>query len=296
MIKEINLFEYLKDFESLRTALSDFYIKTKECRIFGAYENGVGAGFLLCGERRVREILVLRAENGGAEIRDGLLGAFLDTLPPGTAVRWRILNDAQNENTRIAVRHGFAAADVLRIFHFGRGNAAAARAVVGKYAPLFAFVERRGYVTKPLDQLTGDELRQIRDNPDGEFEAYLQSGEHIRGKTGRLDGKRSFAAVRDGRVFAYTVVVAHGEKNCVVENISVARSARRGGTVILPLLRTLDALLESDYGAASFAMYETNAEIMPMMKKYFSDLLTDETVQRDYVFTVGKKRADEPIS
>ena len=56
----------------------------------------------------------------------------------------------QNENTQIAVRHGFTADSVLHIFHCGRGDAAAAQAIIDGCAPLCAFMERRGYVAKPL--------------------------------------------------------------------------------------------------------------------------------------------------
>ncbi len=289
MIREINLFEYLKDFEALRTALSDFYIKTKNCQVFGAYENGVGVGFLLCEERRMFEILFLCAENDDEKIKDGLLGAFLDTLPSGTAVRWRIVNDTKNANTQLAVNRGFAAESVLHIFHFKHADSDAVHSVIDRYTHLYTFMEKRGYVTKPFETLTEDELHQIRDNPDGEFAAYLESGEHIKGNTGKLDERCSFAAVRDGKVFAYVIVVAHGEKSCIVENVSVAHSARRGGTFILPFLSMLSALKQSNYDTVSFAIYETNADIMPMMRKNLSALLTSETVQRNYVLIKKEK-------
>ncbi len=284
MVREIDLFEYLKDFGALRTALSDYYIKTKDCRIFGAYENGIGTGFLLCEERRTREILFLCAENGNAEIKSCLLRAFLDTLLPGAAVRWRIVNDTDNANTALAVRYGFSPESVLHIFRY-TSDASAVQGVIDTYAPLSNRMEARGYVAKPFEQLTEDELYQIRDNPDGEFEACLESGKHIRGATGRLDEKCSFAAVKDGKVIAYTVVVAHGEQRCIVENVSVARSARGGGAFLLPFLRMLGAIIKRNYATISFAIYETNAAMLPMMRKHFSALITAETVQHSYVLT-----------
>ncbi len=284
MVREIDLFEYLKDFEALRTALSDYYIKTKDCRIFGAYENGPGVGFLLCEERRTREILFLCAENDDTEIKGRLLRAFLDTLPAGTAVRWRIVNDTGNASTSLAVSCGFAAERILHVFRY-TSDATAVQSVIDTYSPLSDRMEARGYVAKPFEQLTENELCQIRDNPDGEFEACLESGKHIRGVTGRLDEKCSFAAVKDGKVIAYTVVVAHGEKHCIVENVSVARSARRGGTFLLPFLRMLGAIIQRNYATISFAIYETNTAMLPMMRKHFSALITAETVQHSYVLT-----------
>lgn len=283
MIKEINLFEYLKDFEGLRTALSDFYIRTKDCNVLGAYENGEAVGLLLCEMRNVREILVLCTKNDDVAVKNQLLKTFLATIPSQTAVRWRILNDCLSQNTQLAVSFGFTAESILHIFHCGRSNFDAVQGVIDKYTPCYARMERQGYVTKPFDDLTEDELHQIRDNPDGEFESFLQSDEHIAGKTGKLDGKCSFATVLNGKVFAYTVVVAPDDKRCIVENTSVARSAKRGGTYILPFLNTIIAIKDSNYDAMSFAIYETNADALPLMRKHFSPLFTSETEQRNYI-------------
>lgn len=290
MIREINLFEYLKDFESLRTELSDYYIRTKNCRILGAYEDG-GVGFLLCQESRIREVLILCAENNNIRIKDDLLRTFLDELPSGIKVRWRILNDTQNENKQIAVGRGFVMESLLHVFHYDclkPDFAEEMQDAIDKYTDLNMFMERHGYVTKPFSELTDDELHQIRDNTDGEFETYLQSGEHIRGNTGKLDEKCSFATVRDGKVFAYVIVVAYGGVRAVVENMSVARSARKGGTFLLPFIHVLGALKHSDYEAISFAIYETNADALPLMRKHFPKFLTSEMVQYNYLFT-GRK-------
>ncbi len=286
MIKELNIFEYLKDLEELRTPLSDFYITTKECEIWGAYTENKCVGFLLCERRAVCEILVLCANGDDEKVKNELLDEFLASLPHQTAVRWRITENQtiQNDHRQLAERRGFNKESVLHVFH-GDASVAPALAVLNaRYTPVCARMEKYGYTTKPFAELTNDELHQIVDNPDGEFENYLQSGENVAGINGKLDKQCSFATVQGGKVFAYTIVVAPDEKKCIIENTAVARSAKKGGTYVLPFLATMNAMGRSNYQAYSFAIYETNSDALPLIKKHFSSLFTSEILQQNYFF------------
>ena len=284
-VTEINILDYLKDFSGFRTPLSDFYIKTKRCRILGIYdENKVGKGFLLAEPGEVTEILFVAAENEDPSIKRKLLGRLARSLPSKSEMRWRILENSKDES--FAAEFGFRPDKTVHLFRTVGPEDEHAEETIRKYEKLYSFVENHGYRAVSFNELTKAELRQIRNNPDKEFDSYLRPGVLMDDTAGGFSADMSFAALKDGKVAAYTIVRSPDGKSCIFEIICVAKSERNSGVFILPFLSSLKAIIASGAEVALFAIYDNNSKTLDMVKKRFGQLISSDSVQHNMRYIV----------
>lgn len=283
-VSEINILDYLKDFSSFRTPLSDFYIKSKRCRILGIYdENKVGKGFLLAEPGEPTEILFLAAENEDTSIKRKLLGRMARTLPSKSEIRWRLLENSKDE--AFAAEFGFRHDKTVHLFRTVGPEDEHAEELIRKYEKLYSFVENHGYHAVSFNELTKAELRQIRNNPDREFDSYLRPGVLMDDAAGGFSAELSFAAVKDGKVAAYTIIRRPDAKSCIFEIICVAKSERNSGVFILPFLSSLKTIKSSGAEVALFAIYDNNSKTLDMVKKRFGLLISSDSVQHNMIYT-----------
>lgn len=284
-VSEISIFEYLTGCAGLRTALSDFYVKTRKCFILGARGGDRGyAGFMIAEPGSITEILFIIAEGEDSEIKKALLDGFKGRSPAGTGIRWRIANSAENE--QIAAEYGFMPEGTLNIFRTVGPDDEQLKALLTEYGRLYVAMESMGYRTVSFGELSQDELRQIRENPDGEFDDSLNPGALMGDTAGGFSSKLSFASVRDGKVAAYSIIRDAGGKSCIFEIVCVAQSLRRQGLFILPFYSSFRAIVESGKQSAVFAVYEHNAPMMKLLEERIGGLIRSRTVQHNMILFV----------
>ena len=269
-ISEISIFEYLTGFRSLSTPLSDFYLKTKRCRIFGE-EHGRG---LLLYEK---EILFLAAEKNDPAVKTAMLDYLRSTLPAGETIRWRIQENSGEKS--FAESYGFRVENIVNLFRTVGAGDERVEQFFRDNEKLVHYIEKRGYLTRSFDELTEAQLSEIRDNPEGKFESGLHPEVLMQDLVGGFSGKMSSAALRDGKVAAYVIVRSPDTKHCIFEIICVAEPERRSGVFILPFIRSLKAM--DDFGAESvfFAVFENNTEAIKIVRRKFGSLIVSQKVQ-----------------
>lgn len=285
VIREINVLEYLKDFSAMRTPLTDFYVRSKPCKIIALYdERGSGRGFLLTEDTGMTEVLFLTAEGGDPGMKKSLLRHLANSLPKGSQIRWRITGSAADEH--LAYQFGFYPGETLNIYRtVGAGDERLA-SVIREYEKLFTFMEKRGYRTVSFEALTAAQLDQIRNDPDGEFDAALRPAALMENTAGGFSPQMSFVSLKGEKVAAYTVVRQPDGKSCIFEIICVAESEKKTGVFILPFLSSLKAMRSSGAEEALFAIYEDNNEPMKIVKKRFAQLILSQSVQHNLLYIV----------
>lgn len=280
-VSEIDVLEYLKKFSTLRTALSDFYIKSGNCRILGITDaDSTGIGFLIEGTGGVNEILFIAAEN--EDVKRSMLGHLIKKTRPGSQIGWRIIGNAENE--RLAAEYGFTCNAKLDIFRTIGFYDELSSGFYKKNRKMYEFMEKRGYRTVCFDELTEDELMQIKNNPDNEFDSYLHPESMMNGGAGAADGKLSFASVKDGKVAAYNIARNPGGKQCIFEIVCVAESKRNSGVFILPVTRSFEAMRTCGAESVLFAVYESNQKMLEILRKQYSAYFSLQSVQHNYIY------------
>ena len=278
MTKEINLFEYLTAFSALRTNLSDFYLKTKPCRIFGSFDQEENArGLLLTESAAVPEILFLTAEKNDPAVKKELIDGLAAALPKGTPLRYRI--QSQSGDRALAEECGFREESILNLFRTVGAGDERLHETFREYEKMTRFLEKRGYETVSFDRLSEEARREIAENPDGVFDDGLHPGVLMEEIRGTVSETLSFATLKDGKVAAYTIVRCPDGKNVIFEIICVAEPEKKSGVFILPFLCSLHKMEETGADKAFFAIYEQNKEALPLVRKRFSRLIVSESVQ-----------------
>lgn len=284
MIRKINLFEYLTDTAALRTALSDYYIKTSGCDILASFnESREAEGLLLYTDGHVFEVLFINTLHDDRD--DVIKTELIEELckaSAGNPVRWRMSGSEKERNTGLAIALGFEHESTLRLFKADRSCVKAAEAVMKEQSRLYAFMEKHGYEAKSFSELSDRELSYIKEDPDNEFAAYLHPAELLEMKAGGFSPELSFAALYKGKVCAYTMVRMPDRRHCIFEMICVARSKRKTGVYILPFMKTLSALIDSSADSVNFAVYESNTDSLKVVEKHFKTLIKEENLQHNY--------------
>lgn len=283
MIKNINVLEYVLQFESLRSPLSDYYMRSGKYAALGYFsKENEAAGVMVYNIDSIFEIIYLKAKNDDDGIKRQLISELFKKAHSASGIRWRLLEG--DSNASLANSLGFYCESVLNIFHVERQKGIGeVWEILQKNEKLYAILEKRGFEAKRFDELTKDELHQIRDNPDDEFESYFHPDQLMDNHCGVFSEEFSTAAVISGKVAAYSIVKKPDGKHCVFEVINVARSKRKTGAFIIAFLKPLRAMFDSDIEDCSFAIYENNREMLNMFKANFGKIVTSQTVQRNLI-------------
>lgn len=291
-VSEIGLFDCLTAFEAWRSPLADFYLKTKNCLVLGARgEGGAARGLLLAERGEETELLFLAGEDGS--VKKTLVEHLMGLMPPGGLLRWRTEADSGDE--ALARECGFRYESTLHVFRSVSAEDPALTEVLAEYEPLCAEMESRGYVTESFARLRPEELDQIRCNAGDEYAPELHPERLMDDTAGGFAPELSFAAVKDGRVAAYTIVRAPGAKRCVFEIVCAAKSQRGTGAYLLPVLASIRAMRDRGVETAVNAVYESNGKPMTMLTKRFARLIRSRSVRRHYVYPVPWRPVSQRI-
>lgn len=279
---EIGIGEYLTDLSKLRTPLSDFYINTKSCRIIAAFdETKQRLGFLLAEQKAVTEILFLTVVKNEAGIKRQMLDFLVKSLPAGTVLRWRIIENPDDEKS--ALDFGFRLESTLHLFRSVRYGENIERNFLPRLYRLSDSAEKRGYSTLPFSELTKEQKEQIRKDPDREFAPELHTALLMDDRVGGISERLSTAALKDGKVVAYSVIRSPAKSRCIFEILCVAKSKRKSSAVILPIARSIRELIAGGYDSLTFAVYDQNREMLPVIERNFSSVIESGRIQHNMI-------------
>lgn len=283
---DLSVPDYVIKLSGLRSALSDFYVKSGNVCILGLFdETNTGKGFCLTRPGKTVELLLLAVENDDPILKKELLIRLMHRLSAGTELSWRILDHPEDE--KLAASCGFRPMAALNIFRtVGADDGRADEAIV-KFRPLYESMEKRGYRTVCFEDLTEYELRQILENPDGEFDDSLCPEAIINNPAGGFSARMSFASVKNGKVSAYSVIRCPDAHSCVFEIICVAASERGRGQFVLPFYRSLREMKDAGVRAVCFAVYEENSRMLELARKKLSRVVVSKTVQHNMNVRIG---------
>lgn len=282
-VKNIELIEYLFKCNELRSALSDFLLKTRNCTITVLTDDTDSTLALLLTEVKTgTEILFLSSVGNDIKLKQLLIDYLKKNLPPRSSITWRIADNDINRD--LAPANDFKCIYTVNLFRtVGSGDGRLIK-VLNENAKLYNYMLKFGYEVKSFDELTENEISQIKNNPDNEFDSELHAGAFIEDSIGGFSKAFSFAAVRDGKVVAYNIVRCPDSKHFIFEIINVATSYRSKGVFILPFYAFLKTANEAGLESGSFAIYEVNTPALSIVTKRFSQLITSHGLQHNYVY------------
>ena len=93
----------------------------------------------------------------------------------------------------------------------------------------------------------------------------------------------SFAAVKAGRLLAYTLYSQPSRDAVVLEQMAASADARGSGVVLLPLVYSSDRFFESGYAHCIFAIYEQNTAPNRIRVKLEKEMPFEKKVTRNYL-------------
>ncbi len=138
--------------------------------------------------------------------------------------------------------------------------------------------ERRGYETVRLDHAGEDIISQIRDSHTFETSSYFDHPEK------KLSYELSFAAVRDGKLAAYTLVLLPDPRKAVFDQIWESPELKGSGVVILPFAASIGMYLEKGCTTGVYAVYRKNTEANLFVKMLPEGFNTKESVTENYCY------------
>ncbi|MBQ1741801.1 MAG: hypothetical protein II045_01770, partial [Oscillospiraceae bacterium] len=160
----------------------------------------------------------------------------------------------------VCARLGFRPTENLHTYSFDSSQKAAWQRV--KAARRFdtgcARLQRRGCGVVSFAEADEGLLPQIRDSHSTAFRNPLDPSAFFRHPSKKLSMELSFAAVKEGRLLAYTLYSQPSRDAVVLEQMAASADARGSGAILLPLVRSVDRFFESGYAYCFFAIYEHN--------------------------------------
>ena len=284
-IYSADILQYLTGCETLRTPLSDFYVRSKDCLILCAKrEDGSTAGFLLAEGKNPCEIWFLTAEDNDSSAKRSLFDALADRQPSGTELHRRLKQGDPDE--AFFTEYGFKPSCILHLFRSLSTQCDGLSDFIRDNEPLCAAAEQRGFETLSFDRLTKEQLRQISENTDGTLDGSLRPGKLMKDTAGGFSAEMSFAAVKDGHVAAYSLIRKPDARHCVFEILCAGAPYRRSGIFLLPLMRTLEAVRASGTESVFFAVYDHNSPMLTTLKNHFSHLIASHSMQNNMMYFV----------
>lgn len=282
----IGIFEYFALGGGLRTALSDYYVKNNDCVILSAADGTGGQiGLMIFEEKAVVEVLYLKAD--GNSVKAEMLNYLIAATDKN--IRYRTVNSEDDE--KIAFSCGFRHESDLNIYRSKDRDHPDVISFFEKYGKLYDSAAKRGYGIKSFEELNGDELDQIVCDPDGEFVSGFDPGKFLNGNFGDLSKKISTAVTKNGKVIAYSLLRCVGGK-CIFEILCVARSYRKTFAVIPAIIRSINEMLKAGFARITFAVYQTNAEMIRITETDMIKVLEPAVVQHNMIHIKNKSNSE----
>lgn len=181
-------------------------------------------------------------------------------------------------------RLGFRPTENLHTYSFDNSQKAAWQRI--KAARRFdtgcVRLQRRGCDVVSFAEADEALLRQIRDSHSSTFCNPLDPSAFFRHPSKKLSMELSFAAVKKGRLLAYTLYSQPSRDAVVLEQMAASADARGSGAIMLPLVRSADRFFESGYAYCFFAIYEHNTAPNLIRAKLGKEMSFEGKVTHNY--------------
>ncbi len=119
-------------------------------------------------------------------------------------------------------------------------------------------LERFGYRAVSFKDADDDLIQQIRNSRNSDFDNPFDPCVFIDNPAKKLSWEYSFAAVKDGRLAAYTLGTMQDTTRGVLEQIAAAADKRNTGVILLPFTATVEAFRKMGGTMAAYAIYGSN--------------------------------------
>ena len=119
---------------------------------------------------------------------------------------------------------------------------------------LLASLGRQGYSSVSFADAGDEILRQIYYSDSSDYRNSLNYKIYFDDMEKRMSAKESMAAIKDGKVMSYTIVLRPDISSAVFRNLSTASDAVGSGLIFMPIAAAMRAIQESGCKRISYSM------------------------------------------
>ncbi|MGI6090277.1 MAG: GNAT family N-acetyltransferase [Saccharofermentanales bacterium] len=125
-------------------------------------------------------------------------------------------------------------------------------------------------------------LQRVTDDSNNGFDDRYPIAPLVSGVHGCFLSDYSFIAHRDGIPAAVTIVLRADSESLVFQLISEADAFKSSGSLILPVMCSLEQAISSQYKRVSYCVFSSNKASLKVMKDLFGKLTAHETIMFCY--------------
>ena len=300
MCLELTVSEYLLCFPGARSAYSDACIRqASECgRMYCQRSENVYKGFVCTAIENAEERILYaytKPEYRGKGVFTSLMAHVIQTTAHAVHVSIPEKHPCFETVDAVCARLGFSPSRDLNTYSIDRSQKAAWQRI--KAARRFdagcARLQRRGCDVVSFAEADEALLRQIRDSHSTAFCNPLDPSAFFRHPSKKLSRELSFAAVKEGRLLAYTLYSQPSRDAVVLEQMAASADARGSGAILLPLVRSADRFFESGYSYCLFAIYEHNTAPNRIRAKLGKEMSFEGKVTHNYRRQAASRLTEE---
>ena len=298
-IQRLNFAEYQILFMGMHTPISRRFAAQAEKNgwIFGAWVGGSCAGFLTA-EEETEDIRITHAFTVPSFRKKGVFTGLI-----------RHMTEEQNRIIRVTVSSGNVCfptvRDVCLSLGFRKGESVSVFVSSSRTKPewnafmklrgerLCQTLKRQGYRALSFQDMDKDLLEQLGNSDRSEYGNVFHPSLYLENPAKRLDRDMSFAAVKDGKLAAYSLVAMGDDDSAVFDQISVSKEESGHGVILLPFACSMARFYERGIPAAYYAMYESNRHAGAFRSAVLEILPTEERTIENYFYIPKESRRAE---
>jgi hypothetical protein len=144
-------------------------------------------------------------------------------------------------------------------------------------------LERQGFSCVSFADAGQNLLDQIYCSSGNEFGNHLDIRAFFDNPYKQMNRNMSFAAVRNGKLAAYTLVSSPDASSAVFEHISASEKQIGSGCILLPFSRAMDSFEKYGCHRAAYAMYEDNGHANNFRKKLLDMVTSSRKRSENYI-------------
>ena len=289
-IRKINELEYMIAFAEYRSVYSDRCaleaVEGGQLLMASADEKPVG--YLCCiGENGMIRIIhaFTIPEYRQKGVFTELLGYVSAQKSENIPIRLSVLqrNEFRDAVVKTCRKLGFEQSESVKVFTCHREqNDPWCAFMEEKGYKMCRLLNRWGYEAVSFENADDDIISQLRATNSSEYGDYFDVAAFLDNPGKKTAWDMSFAAVKDGRLAAYSLVTRDSESAVVFQIISDSLRERGSGAVLLPFVESMNSFYKSGYKTASYAMYGSNTKANAFRFDVLGAFKTAESTVENY--------------
>ncbi len=255
---------YCFAFYDHRSAYSDYFAEKASERgtLLCARDDDRFVGYI-CAQKNVNELLITYAFTVPEHRGKGIFTALMSVIADGSERNVKVSIDSEHEARDIAAhvcgKLGFEKQKSITVYTYRPEKDKRWESFMsGRGERICAMLTRRGYRTVSFADADADIIRQICESDRSDFGNPFETRSFFEEPAKKLSRELSFAAVKDGKLAAYTLISLAAPGKVIFEQMAEARSKRGTGVIILPFAGFMKAFRESGCEVGSYAIYDSN--------------------------------------